>query len=403
MHILTGGSAVNPLLEELAAAGHLRRRPAADGVAGGGWEPSAAVAAQGFIRHRGRLFYWTDVSGMLPLYQEMYREIFAERLAFWGLGGEDVALLAGGGLILFGGPEPIMRAKRPAAVAAERVQAGDESWVERLEHSWQRAAAEFEDQVEDFWSGLLEGHAGEEAWRAVVGCKVRLGAIGVDALMPPAGLAESWLAPHLRPDLVAEVAEALYLPASGYLAYDLLETECWRIAASTQSLGVTPEEARARFIRDGLFFTFDALNVERKDYFFREYPLLIAARYRRAAGTLREMHARMDDVRRRDRRRRLHREWALQQLASVGDAAHARRLALLHRLLGTARDFDEEKRRLNMKFWRALFALADGLQISLARPPAGVEQLAQLIRRRDGRVSIDPILAAKSDGPPASD
>jgi hypothetical protein len=66
---------------------------------------------------------------------------------------------------------------------------------------------------------------------------------------------------------------------------------------------------------------------------------------------------------------------------------------VLHRFLGTARDFDEEKRRLNMKLWRSLFALADGLGISLSHSETILATLCDVITRRGGHVVIDPVFS----------
>jgi hypothetical protein len=216
--------------------------------------------------------------------------------------------------------------------------------------------------------------------------------------MPSAKLVEEWLSPHIASPLLTDVVEGCYLPASGYLAYDVLEMECWKLAASFQSLGNLSNEAHVRFIQQGLFYLYNALNNDKKKYFFYQYPLETATKYSRAAPGTEAITVHMEEVRQRNWRRRYHHEWARQQIDAIITDSHARqRLLVLHRFLGTARDFDEEKRRLNMKLWRALFALADGLGLSLTQPQANLSYLCNAINLRHGQVVIDSVFTACTD------
>jgi len=393
MRVLRDHTTIAPLLDELVLAGYLVWQPAPAAGAPGCWKLAEGSSPNGYLHRDANRYFGADVSGMLPLYQEMYGRIFAERLATWGLAAnEDAGVLCLEGLILFWGPDTLMRAKQPAAVALRHVERADESWVDWLEQRWHQAAADLEDQIDRFWADLCRGHTTPVALRSLVSGKVTLAAIGVDALIPPTKLVESWLSPYMDSSLLADVVEGCYLPACGYLAYDILEIECWRLANSFQSLGYLSEEARRQFIRRGLFFLYNALNTDRKMYFFHQYPLETAITYGRAARGREEIAARMEEVRQRNWRRRYHNEWARQQIEAISTNSYARqRLLVLHRLLGIARDFDEEKRRLNMKLWRALFALADGLGVSLTQPQAVLQHLCDVVDRHGGHVVIDPV------------
>jgi hypothetical protein len=72
-----------------------------------------------------------------------------------------------------------------------------------------------------------------------------------------------------------------------------------------------------------------------------------------------------------------------------------RSLLLLHSFLGSAREFDEEKRRCNMHLWRSLFALADGLGVSLTSPRDSIDGLYAAINRCRGTVAIDPVFVTR--------
>jgi hypothetical protein len=387
-----------PLLTELVHAGYLVWQPASSAERLESWKLAASAGTKGHVHRDGNRYFGVDVSGMLPLYQEMYARIFAERLAIWGMDADNSAgVLRVEDLILFWGPDARMRAKQPAAVALQRIECRDSAWVASLEQRWHAVAVALETRVDHFWIDLGQGHTSAEALQSLVADKVTLAALGVDALMPPSALVEAWLAPFINASLLAYVVEGCYLPASGYLAYDVLEMECWALAHSLQACGYVPDAAREQFIRQGLFFLYNALNTDSKEYFFYQYPLETALSYGRAAPGREAIEVRQEEIRQRSWRRRYHHQWARQQIHAITGDAHAReRLLVLHRLLGTARDFDEEKRRLNMKLWRALFALADGLGISLAQPQANLQHLCDAINRHGGYVTIDPAFMRQS-------
>ena len=391
MRVLTDPTTVAPILADLAAAGHLMRRPAGADATATRWTFRAGPGLHEWTGGDGNRYRGGDVSGMLPLYQAIYRRIFAEWLTAWGMAGDEISLLYVDGLILYWGPEAFMRERLPKAVALKRLTAADDGWVAWLDGWWQQAASEFEDRANRFWAELCRGRTNGDELRALVGCKVSLNSIGVDSLMPSRALVEEWLAPHVPAPLLADIMDGCFLPAGGGLAYDVLEMESWRLAAAFQEAGYLAEEARVRFIRKGLFFLYHALNTDRKAYFFDRYPLETAITYSEAAPAAGEVAGRIREVRERDWRRRCHHEWARQQLDAVADADTRRRLLVLHRLLGTARNFDEEKRCLNRKLWQSLFALADGLGKSLTEPRADVDYLCAAIDRADGRVTIDPV------------
>ena len=391
MRILTEPTTVTTILADLATAGPLVRRSAEADPAAPGWTFRLGPGLHEWTGGDGNRYRGGDVSGMLPLYREIYRRIFAEWLTAWGMAGDEISLLYGDGLILYWGPEAFMRERQPKAVALKRLMSADDGWVAWLEGWWQQAASEFEDRANRFWAELCQDRADGHALRALVGCKVSLNAIGVDSLMPSRALVEEWLAPLVPPALLADVVDGCFLPADGGLAYDALEMERWRLAAAFQAEGFVTETARARFIREALFFLYDALNTERKAYYFDRYPLETAITYSQAAPGAGEVADRMREVRDRDWRRRMHHEWARQQLDAIQGATDARRrLLVLHHLLGTARDFDEAKRRLNRKLWQSLFAVADGLGVSLADPRVDVDELCAAVERAGGRVTIDP-------------
>ncbi|HYO34225.1 MAG TPA: hypothetical protein VES21_15395, partial [Nocardioidaceae bacterium] len=85
-------------------------------------------------------------------------------------------------------------------------------------------------------------------------------------------------------------------------------------------------------------------------------------------------------------RRRYHRQWAQGQLTTAGPSALA-----LFEFAGSARDYDEAKRRINMGFWRALFMLGDALRIDLKGPRATAQRLCETLSRQAGRIPLDPV------------
>jgi hypothetical protein len=144
MDIVSDQSDMAPLLNELVQAGYLvRRLPTDKGV--GYWTLADTASPQGYLHHDGNRYWAIDVSRMLPLYQEMYRSIFIQRLAIWGVAESDqVGLLCTGGLILFWGPEELMAAKSPSATAMWHLQTANASWVDWLEGWWHQAAVDLE-------------------------------------------------------------------------------------------------------------------------------------------------------------------------------------------------------------------------------------------------------------------
>lgn len=382
MRAETDPEAIVALLDGLATAGFLARRPGTPG----GWEVVEGHG-QGHSHGDGKRYWGVDVSTMLPVYQELYERIFAARLEAWGAATEDVGVLRRDGLILYWGPEALMMAKAPGALARGRLARGDVAWGAQIEAWWQETAATFEGALDRWWTELRCGHARAGTLQEAVEGKVRLTAIGVDNLAPQEAQIKAWLAPHISPELLDEVASGCCLPATGCLAYDLLEWECWQLAAALRAGGALDEQARCRFVREGLFFLYDTLNTDRKAYYFHDYPAEVAERYANATPDARAIAVRLDEVRARAWHRRLHRLWASRHLATIADADTRGRLWAAYRLLGTARDYDEEKRRLNAKFWRALFALADGLGVSLSR--AGLRELSAALGKSGERVVID--------------
>jgi hypothetical protein len=165
------------LLDELAQDGHLIRRTAHDAKGGGRWEVVCGAPREGHLHRDGNRYWAIDVSGMLPLYQELYGRVYAERLALWGA-GTSAGLLRIGGLILFWGCDEIMRTRAPSRIARERLAAADERWVDEMDQRWRRAAAALDTQAEMFWNGLCNGTTTAEALRSTVDCKVTLGSIG---------------------------------------------------------------------------------------------------------------------------------------------------------------------------------------------------------------------------------
>jgi hypothetical protein len=354
--------------------------------------------AQGWLTPDGRRCWAVDVTGMSPLYREIYRRVFPRRLAFWGVAvGRDVVVSEMEGSIVVSGPDALMRATRPATVALERVEAGDLAWVGWLERSWRQHAARFEGLLRRLWAELQEDRACVELLEAVVDAKAALTAIGADGLVPSPRLAETWLRPHAAPDLLDDLLDGLHLPASGQLAYDVLELECWRLAAALRGADDLPDVARRAFVVNGLFLLYDAMNTARKAYWFHRFPREAAQRHRAAAPSPAELSRRMQAVRDRPWHRRLHRQWVQAQLSGL-PAGAARRLAVLHHLIGTARDYDEEKRRLNARLWRALFALADGLSVPLTPSRGTLADLCGAVRAPARRLRIDPAFEDEDAG-----
>jgi hypothetical protein len=151
------------------------------------------------------------------------------------------------------------------------------------------------------------------------------------------------------------------------------------------------DNARVRFIQHGLFYLYEALNNTRKDYFFYQYLLETAIKYSQSTSGQKTIQKRLDEVQQRNWQRRYYHEWARQQIEAITDFSARQQLILLHRLLGTARDFDEEKRRLNMKLWRTLFALADSFKVELTNQKITIDYLSHEIEMNNGYITIDPV------------
>jgi hypothetical protein len=153
-----------------------------------------------------------------------------------------------------------------------------------------------------------------------------------------------------------------------------------------------PEDARRRFVQRGVFFRFDALDPAHRDRVLVDLPAEAVAVARRSARTSAATEAAFVQIGDRAWRRRYHREWAHQQVADTGSRA-----ALgLFGFAGSARDYDEAKRRLNMPFWRALFALCDGLRIDLRSPLATAQGLCDALAEHEGNIPVDPVLTGPS-------
>jgi hypothetical protein len=343
----------------------------------------------GRLDAEGNRWWEVEVWPLPPLYQDLYERIFAERLALWGLGGRGVVRRTPGS-ILYGGPDELMRRLEPAATVRRHLQAGDAAWVREAERRWRSAARAFERAADALWRALLTAEARPEDLRALLEAKVAYNAIGLDSAMPTVDEGERWLAPHVPEALRADVLDGCYLPASGHVAYDELEAESRRLARACPPGEPLPEAARARFVNRALFFLYDALDTTRKAHLLEVLPRQVAARYRRAAAGPQAQEASLAEIADRPWRRRLHRQWARQQLEQVRAPAARAQLLALHALAGSARDYDEEKRRINAKLWRALFALADGLGLSLRGPEGTAEGLCAALAAR-GAPALDPI------------
>ena len=391
MQILTDPEEQASLLDLLARSGYLLCKDQS-GI-GCTWTVSSDFPKDGYCHANGMRYWAVDVSGMLPIYRELYWYIFAKRLDHWGAGESDrVGLLYVDGLILYWGPDRWMRANQPAQIAREKLEHGDANWFLQLEETWHAAAVRLENALGRLWTMLCNEKVSVQALSTVLEGKIFLNALGIDALMLSSEALEALLAPWLG-EAAKVVAEACLLPHSGYVAYDVLEAECWQLAAAHDPPQDLPREARHRFIRHGLFYHYEALNTDRKPYFFCQFPLEVAARYRSAVAAPLGYSQQHSDVQARQWRRRYHRQWACQMIEQhVADSASRQRLQLMVRFLGGARDFDEEKRRLNMKLWRAVFAIADGLAISLTQPASTADALYRRIELAHGQIQIDPIL-----------
>ncbi|MGY1707516.1 hypothetical protein ACI79C_23375 [Geodermatophilus sp. SYSU D00697] len=383
--------ATTVLLDELRTAFDA---PWQAGPAGGsGLSTPRAASVTGPLPRAGETYYVVELGGMPVLYIDLYLQIYARRLEIWGATSRSTIGLAGTTLV-FGGPDDEM-GNRPREVAARRLAAADLQWFQALDDRWRAAARQLAAEEEAFWADLTTGTASDTALRSLLQAKVELNALGVDSLLPPPSAVAERVARHLPPAAAAEVTEASYLPTSGAVAYDVLERESWVVALALRGRPDLPAPARARFVQEALFFTFESLDTDHRSYWLEQYPREVARRYGRRAGRDADIVARIQEASDRSWRRRLHRQWARRALReNTGDPGARRRLLLLHDFLGSAREFDEEKRRRNMSLWRSLFALADALGMSLSTSGATVEGMCAAVHRRSGSVAIDPVFVA---------
>lgn len=385
------------LLEKLAHAGYLSKQPGPVDR----WRVTDAGTSGGYTDEEGNRYVALDVAALSPLYQQLYARILAERLRLAGL-ARIATVTQAAGLLITQGPRDAMRAREPSAVAQRHLEAADTGWVEDVDRRWRQAARRLEDSARRCWHQLCQGRISEEAIQSLIAAKVWLNALAVDSLLPPATVAETWLAPYVEAGLHGDVVAGCYLPASGYVAYDVFEDECWRLAASLVTTDGLTEDARRRFVRRGLFFLYDTLDTDRLSYHLHDYPRELAVHYGRLVGGAHEIELRRDEIAQRSWRRRLHHWWAREQIEAISDDKIRQRLLLAHRLVGTGRDFDEEKRRLNSKLWRCLVALADALDVSLTAPEGTVEGLSAAIAARGGNVSINPVFHDEGQRQPVS-
>lgn len=176
--------------------------------------------------------------------------------------------------------------------------------------------------------------------------KVELSAIGVHALVDPMRAVSEWVSPEVGPSLAGRVLTRACLPACGYVAYDVLELKAWKLAHSFCSFGYVSDEARQEFLAQGLFFGTTCSTQGARRIFLTSTPSKRRQDTGGAAPTHEACLAHIKEVRQRSWRRRLHREWCRQQLEAAGsDDSVRRRFRTLHRFLGMAKDYDEEKRR----------------------------------------------------------
>ena len=348
-------------------------------------EPAGSAST---LDQHGNRWWTVDVSRMLPVYRDLYERIFAERLRHSGLGeAGSVHRDRDRDVIVFGGPDELFRRLRPATVAEERLARGEDAWVADLDRDWRAAGQHYAAASTELQRRLLAGEPAADALAACFDAKVALNALGVDSTLPAPELARTWLTGLVADHLLPEILDGCYLPASGEVAFDVFERESLVLARATPYGEEIPPEARRRFVQQGLFFRFDALDPGRRDRVLVGMPDQAVAVARRSARTGAALEEAVEQVGARAWRRRYHRQWAGQQLVAAGSPARG-----LFDFAGSARDYDEAKRRLNMPFWRALFALCDGLRIDLRSPAATARGLCDALARHEGNIPLDPLL-----------
>lgn len=350
--------------------------------------------AEGGLDDQGNRYWIVDVSRMPPLYRDLYERVFAGRLRSSGI-GEAGFVRRTRDVIAYGGPDELVGRLRPAATAARHLTAGDHVWVARIDREWREAAVALEAATEDLWRRLLTGEPAAGALSAVLDRKVALNVLGVDSVLPAMEETRGRLAPYVAGELLDDVLSGCYMPAGGRVAFDAYEREALVLARRCAPGEVLPEDARSRFVLNGLFYRYDALDTRRRE------QVLVAVAHEAVAGCRRAnpgraaLDAAIAEIDDRDWRRRYHRQWADQQVRDAGEPVLA-----LFAFAGSARDYDEEKRRINMLLWRSLFALADALGLDLMAAAATASGLRDALARHEGRLPIDPVFTYQQSQEP---
>lgn len=337
----------------------------------------AGGSGAGEADEHGNRYWSVDTARLLPVYRDLYERIFAERLR---LAGVDGFVRREGGRLVYGGPDAEVTRLRPAAVARQRLVDADTDWIRRQDRTWRGAARTLEATTSTLRHRLVTGQPAATALNAVFEAKVALNALGVDSMLPAPDLLAGWLT-----ESADEVVVGCYLPASGQVAFDAYERESLVLARDTEPGRGLPEAARARFVQHGLFYRHDALDPAHRERVLVGMPAEAAEAVRRWAPDRPAITVALQQVAARAERRRDRRRWAERQVADAAPRARA-----LADFAGSARDFDETKRQLNMGFWQCLFMVADGLGVDLKHSDATMQGLCDHLERTDG-LRIDPV------------
>lgn len=342
----------------------------------------AGRAAAGTLDERGNRYWSVDAARLLPVYRDLYERIFAARLHLAGVAG---FVRRDGDLLVHGGPDEEVTHRRPSAVALRRLTEADHDWIAHQDRTWRGAARTLEATISTLRHRLVAGRPAAAALAAVFDAKVALNALGVDSLLPGPDVLTGWLTGSAS-EAWDEVVAGCYLPASGKVAFDGYEAESLVLVRDTEPGPDLPRRARARFVQNGLFYRHDALDPARRDWVLFGLPREAAATMRRSALDRPAIAAALQQVSARPERRRDRRWRALRQVATTEPRVRA-----LAEFAGSARDYDETKRQLNMGFWQCLFMLADGLSIDLKQPDATARGLCEALERRGEGLVIDPV------------
>lgn len=348
------------------------------------------AASAGTLDAQGNRWWTLDLSRMLPIYRDVYERVFAERLERYGVGAAGFVRRSDA-VLVYGGPDEVLRTSRPAVIAEQRLAEGDQGWVAEVDDEWRGAARSLDAATTELTRRLLAGEPAGPALAATLDAKIALNALGVDSMLPSAPLAERWLAGRVAGAPLSEVLEGCYLPASGEVAFDAYELESLTLARDSPPNEAMPEKARQRFVLRGLFYRYDALDTAGRERVLVAMPRQAAAAARASARGSAALAAAIEELGHRSWRRRYHRQWAFGELRAAGPRALA-----LFRFAGSARDYDEVKRSANMGFWRALFMLADGLRFDLRSPRATAGGLRAALDEYPGAVPVDPVFAELS-------